>query len=193
VGTYYNNNGTLEPIAGRGSGVNRNDVAYVETGTTASRNYSIGQLVYVSGAMYRVKSAIQSGQTFTVGTNIEATTIGGEIQRINNDLIYSTNEINTGKVWIDGNSIYRKVITNLALPNNTTQQYDTGLTGNNNVISVSGYMRDTNGNTLSLNWIDAYGFIRTYATRNGAKIGVNTSKNLSTDVGTVILEYTKTT
>lgn len=90
MGTYYNDNGTLGPIAGRGSGVNRNDVAYVETGTTASRNYAVGQLVYVSGAMYRVKSAIQSGQTFTVGTNIEATTIGGEIQRINNDLSVET-------------------------------------------------------------------------------------------------------
>lgn len=97
MGTYYNNNGTLVPIAGRGSGVNRNDVAYVETGTTASRNYSVGQLVYVSGAMYRVKSAIQSGQTFTVGTNIEATTIGGEIQRINNDLSVTYENIDAGQ------------------------------------------------------------------------------------------------
>jgi hypothetical protein len=50
--------------------------------------------------MYRVKSAIQSGQTFTVGTNIEATTIGGEIQRINNDL--SVTKIKTTSVTVTG-------------------------------------------------------------------------------------------
>lgn len=33
-------------------------------------------------------------------------------------LVYSQNEIDTGKIWIDGKKIYRKVINCGALPNN---------------------------------------------------------------------------
>ena len=34
------------------------------------------------------------------------------------NLVYSQNEIDTGKIWIDGKKIYRKVINCGALPNN---------------------------------------------------------------------------
>lgn len=53
----------------------KTDIATVESGTTASRAYSVGELVYVSGTLYRVKTAIASGATFTVGTNIEVTNV----------------------------------------------------------------------------------------------------------------------
>lgn len=53
----------------------KTDIATVESGTTASRAYSVGELVYVSGTLYRVKTAIASGATFTVGTNIEAKSV----------------------------------------------------------------------------------------------------------------------
>lgn len=53
----------------------KTDIATVESGTTASRAYSVGELVYVSGTLYRVKTAIASGATFTVGTNVEVTNV----------------------------------------------------------------------------------------------------------------------
>lgn len=53
----------------------KTDIAPKESGTTASRAYSVGELVYVNDTLYRVKTAITSGATFTVGTNIEATNI----------------------------------------------------------------------------------------------------------------------
>lgn len=53
----------------------KTDIATVESGTTASRAYSVGELVYVGGTLYRVKTAIASGATFTVGTNVEATSV----------------------------------------------------------------------------------------------------------------------
>ena len=53
----------------------KTDIANVESGTTASRAYSVGELVYVSGTLYRVKTAIASGATFTIGTNVEATNV----------------------------------------------------------------------------------------------------------------------
>lgn len=60
----------------------KTDIATVESGTTASRAYSVGELVYVSGTLYRVKTAIASGATFTVGTNIEAKSVSDALDYI---------------------------------------------------------------------------------------------------------------
>lgn len=57
----------------------RENLATVETGNTASRAYSIDELVVVGGILYKVTSAIASGGTFTIGTNIRAVTVGAEI------------------------------------------------------------------------------------------------------------------
>lgn len=59
----------------------KSDIGNVESGTTASRAYSVGELVYVSGTLYRVKTAIASGATFTVGTNIEVTNVSNQVNR----------------------------------------------------------------------------------------------------------------
>ena len=58
----------------------KTDIATVESGTTASRAYSVGELVYVSGTLYRVKTAIASGATFTVGTNVEVTNVSNALK-----------------------------------------------------------------------------------------------------------------
>jgi len=68
----------------------KTDIATVESGTTASRAYSVGELVYVSGTLYRVKTAIASGATFTVGTNIEVTNVSNAIHDINGIIKVST-------------------------------------------------------------------------------------------------------
>lgn len=60
----------------------KTDIATVESGTTASRAYSVGELVYVSGTLYRVKTAIASGATFTVGTNVEVTNVSGVLSKM---------------------------------------------------------------------------------------------------------------
>lgn len=57
----------------------KTDIATVESGTTASRAYSVGELVYVSGTLYRVKTAIASGATFTVGTNVDVTNVSNTL------------------------------------------------------------------------------------------------------------------
>lgn len=57
----------------------KTDIATVESGTTASRAYSVGELVYVSGTLYRVKTAIARGATFTIGTNVEVTNVSNAI------------------------------------------------------------------------------------------------------------------
>ena len=58
----------------------KSDIGNVESGTTASRAYSVGELVYVNDTLYRVKTAIASGAAFTVGTNIETTNVSNELK-----------------------------------------------------------------------------------------------------------------
>lgn len=51
---------------------NQAQLAYVETGTTASRAYSVGEYFCWNGLLYRVTSPISNGGTITPGTNCEA-------------------------------------------------------------------------------------------------------------------------
>lgn len=53
------------------------ELAYVESGSTASRAYAVGEYFCWSGLLYRVKTAISSGDTFTPGTNCEQVAGGG--------------------------------------------------------------------------------------------------------------------
>ena len=54
-------------------------LAVVETGSTASRDYLPGERFTWNGILYRAKTAISSGATFTPGTNCEATTVAAEL------------------------------------------------------------------------------------------------------------------
>jgi hypothetical protein len=60
--------------------------ANIESGTTASQAYTVGAYLVFNGKLCKVISAIAQGDTLTVGTNIEVTTSGGELKRLNSDL-----------------------------------------------------------------------------------------------------------
>lgn len=53
-----------------------------ESGMTASRAYSSGDLIIVSGKLYRATTSIANGATLTVGTNVSLTTVAAEIAAI---------------------------------------------------------------------------------------------------------------
>lgn len=55
------------------------DLAVIETTAIASRAYSVGDYLILNGTLYRVKTAIASGGTITVGTNVVATTVSKEV------------------------------------------------------------------------------------------------------------------
>ena len=58
------------------------EVAYIENSTTASRNYSAGDFVLISGQLKKVFSAISSGGTFSSSNTMDIT-IGEELTAIN--------------------------------------------------------------------------------------------------------------
>lgn len=62
-------------ISGGSDKAPKTDIATVEPTNVASRAYNIGELVYVNGNLYKVITAISSGATFTVGTNIQSTNV----------------------------------------------------------------------------------------------------------------------
>lgn len=65
---------------------NNSNLATVESGTTASQAYTVGDYLVYNGQLCKVISAIAQEDTLTVGTNIEVTTSGGEFTRLNSDL-----------------------------------------------------------------------------------------------------------
>lgn len=72
--------GIASAITGGSNKVPKTDIATVEPSNTASRAYSVGELVYVNGNLYKVITAIANGSTFTVGTNIQSTNVSERIR-----------------------------------------------------------------------------------------------------------------
>lgn len=56
---------------------------------------------------------------------------------------YSTTEMKTGQVWVDGKEIYRKVVSMGALPNAATKNTAHGISGATAFVGISGWA--TNG------------------------------------------------
>ncbi len=77
-------------------GGNEDNIAYVESGTTATRGYSIGDYVIIGGNLYRVIAQINSGGTFTVGTNIETTKVGLELKNLTDGIGGTTDQFRFG-------------------------------------------------------------------------------------------------
>lgn len=108
---------------------------------------------------------------------------------------YSTSEVNTGLKWIDGKSIYQKVIDIGALPNNTSKEVSTGLTaGDITIIKMSCVARGSNGSAISIPYASAsaQNIVEMYMNASGM-IHIETRTDRSSQSAYCILEYTKVT
>lgn len=97
---------------------NTSTLATVESTTTASQAYSVGDYLVLNGQLYEVTTAITSGETLTVGTNISATTVGDELTALNNGLTSTSNvlwewETFQGTVGGVAQTFYRKRLGNV--------------------------------------------------------------------------------
>lgn len=73
----FSNGDTLETAIG--------SVATIET-SPAVAAHDAGEYIFYNGQMYKVIAAIAVGETLTVDTNIEATSVGTELTQLNNGL-----------------------------------------------------------------------------------------------------------
>ena len=71
--------------------------ATVESSTTASKAYKIGEYLVLNNLLYRVTAAIASGGTITVGTNVVQTTVGDEVA---NNVLCCSDKNNDGNIVI---------------------------------------------------------------------------------------------
>ena len=110
------------------------------------------------------------------------------------NLVYSQNEIDTGKIWIDGKKIYRKVVNYGVLPNNTEVKKEHNIKDINEIVSVKGitFLSDE-GFFLPIPYsLDATGNIGLAVSKT--QISIITYANRTNCINTyIILEYTKTT
>ncbi len=60
-------------------------IAPREASSTATRNYSVGDLVIIGDVLYRVTAAIASGETITAGTNVTADTVSAELAELDDE------------------------------------------------------------------------------------------------------------
>lgn len=113
------------------------------------------------------------------------------VAQLNEERSYSTEEINTGKKWIDGKPIYRKVVDCGALPNSTTKNVAHGINNLKKVIKSEGYSDDNAGTHIPVPYVSGNPLAISVDTTN---IIIQASGNYTNFVNTQItLEYTKTT
>lgn len=73
----------LEALEAQGANVLAS-IAPVENGSTASTNYPAGALIIRNGTLYKTTTAVTTGASWAVGTNIRATTLAAELDSIRN-------------------------------------------------------------------------------------------------------------
>ena len=125
---------------GGGNLASKSDIAYVESGTTASRAYTLGQLIYVNGSLYRAKTAIASGTTFTVDTNIELTSISDELTSISDEV----------KGYTILKTISSTTATSVTIPNEAKELLVVLKTSSNVIYASVTIPKELFSNTMSL-------------------------------------------
>lgn len=110
------------------------------------------------------------------------------------NLVYSQNEIDTGKIWIDGKKIYRKVIDCGALPNNSIKRIPINIANINEIIDLIVTASSTIDKlTLSLPFINIDGAtVTAYKQEDEIILGANVDVSYY-EKCFAVLEYTKTT
>lgn len=159
-------------------------------GGSASKAYTKGVLLLATdGQIYEVTANIALHGSIVNGGNVTPT--GNVISQISNLANYSTSEVNTGMKWIDGKTIYRKVVDFGALPNASSKTVNHGISGLSEVIFASAIV------CVSNTWTPL-----NYATQDGLQyvnffrveptvVMIRTGVDRSTSKAKIIIEYTK--
>ena len=149
-----------------------------------------------TGTKAAIESAIAEGKipedaVVNITDDEETSSFQTQINEINSSLTklktYSTTEIDTGEKWIDGKSIYRKVITGGSISESNYIALDIGV-NIDTLISASGCCTDYTGVKRNMN--DSCGVSLTNWGNN--KINVSTY-SVAISSFTIIIEYTKIT
>lgn len=137
-------------------------------------------------------------QTLESNVSTNTSNISKNATDIENLQTYSTNEVNTGKVWINDKPIYRKIVEFGSFPNNTSKDVATEITNLAKIISLEYTWYDsTDGYYFTNIRFDSNSVFCKVAfkvSNNSLFVqGLGTNWSSRTSQGIAILEYTKTT
>ncbi len=109
--------------------------------------------------------------------------------------VYSTDEVKTNKVWIDGKPIYRKVINMGNLPSNSSKIINHNIKNIDFVTSISGLgVTSTNHYNIPFSPNEAmFSGLSVSMRASSTEISVSANKTVSGHTVYGIMEYTKTT
>lgn len=107
---------------------------------------------------------------------------------------YSTYEIKTNKVWIDGKPIYRKVINFGTLPNNNVKKVSHGILNIDTFVSINGITFTSEKTATALPYAHSDSTNEVSLFIESTNVAIRTFGNKTNYIKTyVTLEYTKTT
>lgn len=145
----------------------------------------------------KTKNVLTTASTVVDSLEGNSTVDAPSVRAVNKALLdkYSTEEVKTNKVWIDGKPIYRKVIDIGNLPNATKKEVAAGISNLKYVTRLYG-VATTGAYTITIP--DTYPNNALYDTRlsydnSTGKIVLFSESDRSAYSGYVIIEYTKTT
>ncbi len=115
--------------------------------------------------------------------------------QVGTDLVsYSLDEQWTGKYWIDGRRIYRKVINYGSLPNNSIRDVDHNILNLHEVVKLEGRSIEPTTNSyapINVSWSDTRSSIGAYVYGNYIRLTTGMDRTTWTDTK-IILSYTCT-
>ena len=115
------------------------------------------------------------------------------INVINAERSYSTSEVNTGKKWIDGKPIYRKVIDFGSLPDTTSKTVAHNIQNLETFTFVHGIVYSSGG-CVPIPYLNPASSEYTITLDiTNENVVISTAMNRSGNTAKIILEYTKTT
>lgn len=142
----------------------------------------------------RIKKTSQTTpvQAEVVNTYSESESNAYSCNYVNNINNYSTSETFTGKHWVNGKPIYRKVLNNISIIEGTAHTIETGITNIENLTKLEGILKNT-GNSQYVD-IPAYYSPTIFISANYKYDENRIYYDSATFSGTaiIILEYTKT-
>lgn len=161
---------------------------YVEFATQTAYAYNGTTLISVGGGSGSSDIVIVDPDTVSEDTKlyIESTDLDFQGEIVND--IYSTSEIKTNKIWIDGKPIYRKVVQtdNVAFSNSGTL-ISTGMLNVDSIIKINLSMLFADGN-----WYTHWHFTDITYKKDTNQVLLYTDSSATFTRVYVILEYTKT-
>ena len=134
-----------------GSKAANQSLAPIESTSTATRNYSIGQQFVYNGLLYEATAAIASGGTITPGTNCARTTVAEELSALNDSLTNLSSTVSS--------LIHSTILEPAAITDTTNGFIDAGISTANYAI-IAAYALTTSNISYRISNLNAGGNYR---------------------------------